>query len=968
MRQRRSRCAVTWSAAGLALTAVLSRPVAPALAQETAEAAKGEEELILFDFESASEVARVAAYWPVGRPRQVAAHGARGTHALAFTLPAGRSRGFRLSLAAYPDWRTYDALEFDLTPLGGEPCGLWLLLHDAVNDNVQVSIPLKFGAARPQHCAFTFARIPGMRKLDLSALKCMTIYAGTISSDVELAVDSVRLRADPDAKARPQRSELARATTVYPIPSRRPGEVEIGRNESTGEAIRMRVGKGRPFVEWAATDIAALSQDGRRRELTLRKAKKAIRIGLRCAPPCSKDGPYEIGDVASLGLAYSLTQDLSYAHAAKDILLAVAREYRKIAARTHPYVWGYRPEVQQPDYLAGNRQPGRCEGQLLARLAGAFDLVADSGAFSAEDRAEVGEGLFRLGVRKLREDPAYKGFTCGSVGLHTSVGIIGCALEDAAVTAEAVRLFQEALGRHLLEGGFWIEGPSYGQMAIGLLKRFAWTLRRSGADLFYLPCRGRGPLGSRECWTRLIDGMEHPLLTAAPDMSLPKLNDSMTHTVSPALVEELLRLANKPFYAAYRRRLDPRHANEDSALKLPSLNWPGSGLAVLRTGTGVHPDDRYVLVDYGPYGPHGHRDLLQTIIYGYGAFLADDRTSSAGSRGYTALNRECISQAFAHNTIVVNEQEQRPVRGACRFFAATAAFRVIDVSADEAYEGAALRRIVALTDDFIVIRDLGQTTDGTPAVFDWCFHGTGVWKADGEVRPAHGFRAYKHIDWRTTWTPAGPWSGTWREGDRGLRLSMAPRDATVYEGAGPYPLHSGDTGHDPARSTPFVLVRQRTTDAEFHAVLEPFRGAPAVRSATWPKPAVAHIALQDGRECHVRLAGESASSGPAYSCMTYRDGTLVRADLFNLSHTEALPRGIRITAADGLVALSVGYEQNVITLDLRAQEPGDVEIGFDGRPRAIMKTTRETELPVASSRLCVALDRERAVLQLLYQE
>ena len=206
-----------------------------------------------------------------------------------------------------------------------------------------------------------------------------------------------------------------------------------------------------------------------------------------------------------------------------------------------------------------------------------------------------------------------------------------------------------------------------------------------------------------------------------------------------------------------------------------------------------------------------------------------------------------MTQASAHNTLVVDKREQRSwgVRGRCRFFGTSQGFRVVDVSTGQAYKGARLRRIVALTDDFVVLRDLAES-DRPTSTFDWMFHGVGRWRSDQPTQAARDFKAYKRIDWRILQVTTLAWSGAWRSGDRGLRLFMAGAESTaVHTGDGPFPLHGPGEGHDPARRVPFVMARRQGSSTPTGGG----RPASVFRVRTRPRP---RLAASRGRATSTR--------------------------------------------------------------------------------------------------------------------
>ena len=148
-----------------------------------------------------------------------------------------------------------------------------------------------------------------------------------------------------------------------------------------------------------------------------------------------------------LGLAYNLTDNIAYAYSAKDILLAYAAAYL-----TYPIhdkdggesVVGARVSAQTLD-----------EAIWLIDIAWSYDLVVNSGVFSAVEEKEISKFLRDVVAVISRYDAGTSNWQSWH---NAAIGAVGCVLEDWGLLGQAVGgdsgfLFQ--MDNSVLGDGAW---------------------------------------------------------------------------------------------------------------------------------------------------------------------------------------------------------------------------------------------------------------------------------------------------------------------------------------------------------------------------------------------------------------------------------------------------------------------------------------------------------------------------------
>ena len=419
----------------------------------------------------------------------------------------------------------------------------------------------------------------------------------------------------------------------------------------------------------------------------------------------------------SLGLVYQFTQEARYAAKAKEILLAYAERYESYPLHNihgKPAVGGARVGPQTLD-----------ESTWLIPMCQGADMIWETLTDAERDQAE--KGLFRPAAEVIRQH---------RIGIHniqcwknSAVGLVGLLLEDSELVADAIASphgFRAQVAQGVSADGQWYEGAwGYHFYTVSALLPLLEAGERCGLGLYAFERDGRSCRG-------LFDA---PLDLAMPNLVLPAFNDSGTVSLKSQArsYEYALARYGKPRYA---EALGPDRRNPSALLVgvdvLPAVpaeaggsrNVTAAGYAILAHGNGT--DAAWLCLKYGPHGGgHGHDDKLNLLAYRKEcAFAIDPGTAAYG----VPIQKEWFRATLAHNTLTVDEQNQKPAEGACLAFGTQPeqGLSAVLAAAGPVYPGVIYRRAVALVDtDLVLILDL--VSADTEHTFDLAWHNTGTW-------------------------------------------------------------------------------------------------------------------------------------------------------------------------------------------------------------------------------------------------
>jgi hypothetical protein len=240
----------------------------------------------------------------------------------------------------------------------------------------------------------------------------------------------------------------------------------------------------------------------------------------------------------AVGLAAAFSGEKRYAQWARDGLLAYADLYPGL------------PLIKGRYKLFTKSSLG--EACWLVPVVEAYDLVADSGVFTAEQTRHVENDLLRAStvcfrVTDFEHDPRiqdlhYRCYNFQSWHL-ASVGLVGLALKDAELADYAVNSpygFRHLVAHDIRDDGlFWERSVGYHHFVITALLPLAEALRHCGVDLYAMsvPTNRTSEQGAHY----VTDSSDQPkslrmmfdalFYLAFPDLSHPPLGDSSCNVI-----------------------------------------------------------------------------------------------------------------------------------------------------------------------------------------------------------------------------------------------------------------------------------------------------------------------------------------------------------------------------------------------------------------------------------------------------
>jgi hypothetical protein len=445
-----------------------------------------------------------------------------------------------------------------------------------------------------------------------------------------------------------------------------------------------------------------------------------------------------------LGLAWQLTSQPAHAEKAAWILTQYAARYKSYPLHdtankiTRPAARAYAQTLDEAIWLID--------------IAWAYDLIRDS--LTPDQRTAIEDNLLRPSAATIR---AYDAGASNWQSWHNAaLAAAGFTLNDSNLWSPALESFRAQMRTSVLDDGFWYEGAwSYHFYALDALTRTAEMATRNGIDLW----------------------REEPNLTALfktpsrlifADGSLPMFNDTGAQNLfsQDALYEYAYnRTQDQALMTVLGRRSRGRNGLLFGAAQLPpnerapleSHLFEQAGYAVLRAPS----NDHAVIMKFGPHGGgHGHYDKLGLVSYALGGPLAID----PGTQSYTAPTHATWDQTtIAHNTLSVDESQQRAATGQLLWFQQGDGFTAVSATAGPAYPQATLKRTLLTTNEYTLDIAEAAATDGQDHIFDWAYHNPGVPKTNLDLSPFNNFRkaaGYQHLTNNQAAETAANWSLT----------------------------------------------------------------------------------------------------------------------------------------------------------------------------------------------------------------
>lgn len=419
--------------------------------------------------------------------------------------------------------------------------------------------------------------------------------------------------------------------------------------------------------------------------------------------------------VRDLGVAYRVTGDLRYAEKAREMLMAYTRIYPTYTLRDTRGRTGSGAARMSAHPLD--------ESNWLTSLSQGADLVWD--VLTDDERRALAQNVMLPAVRDVILP--FKRYTVHNIQcwMNSAVGSVGFLLGDAELIWRAIedpiRGYRTQMAKGVGPGGMWYEGSwHYHWFTISAVWNLTEAARNSGIDLY------------GDAYKRMFDA---PLRFAAPNWKLPAFNDGFENDLRPrGYVYEL-------GYARYR---DPDYLpllsqtkrdrdmslwfGEDLAGNTERAAWQSfndteTGYAVLARGDGEQAT--WLCLDYGPHGGgHGHPDKLGFVLSARGQTVGLD----PGTFRYgLPLQGGWYKTTLAHNTLLVDQNPQRPAEGSCLAFGSDAGVDFVMADAGKIHNDVSFVRSVALVDqDLLVFVD--QVRGSKEHTLDIAYHTPGTWR------------------------------------------------------------------------------------------------------------------------------------------------------------------------------------------------------------------------------------------------
>jgi len=446
--------------------------------------------------------------------------------------------------------------------------------------------------------------------------------------------------------------------------------------------------------------------------------------------------------VRDLGIAYQVTGDRRYADKAKEILLAYAERYLSYPLHTirgEPQIGGGRVGPQTLD-----------ESTWLIPMAQGADLVWET--LTESERQTLAQKLFLPAAREV--------ILPHKIGVHniqcwknSAVGLVGFLLGDEQLIKEAIdnpeRGYWTQMRKGVSPDGVWWEGAwGYHFYTLSALWHLTEAARNCGINLYGDELK------------RMFDA---PFKFMMPNWRLPAFNDSTEVALLTELGFARFGITQPIYELAYARYREPMYAEllsmgerrsefalwfgvgelpKPKPIRWRSANYPASGYAVLARGEGEQAT--WVCLKYGPHGGgHGHPDKLNFVLYARGQVLALD---PGMARYGVPIHGGWYRTTLAHNTLVVDETNQKPAEGKCLAFGSERGVDFVVADAGDIYDGVQFRRAIALLNENSVIVIDRIRCEGE-RLLDIALHLRGQWAKlpDGEKWTPPNKDGYRYL-------------------------------------------------------------------------------------------------------------------------------------------------------------------------------------------------------------------------------
>lgn len=470
------------------------------------------------------------------------------------------------------------------------------------------------------------------------------------------------------------------------------------------------------------------------------------------------------------------------------------------------------------------------EAVVLIPLAESYDLLFD--VMTDAQRSHIREKLLWPAAQALTKSGM--GGNWGSWHL-SAIGVIGYATRHQRFIDFATQQFKAQITNQLGDDGLWPESiHTYHFYPLSGFLAFAEAAMNNGDDLYHWEAKPGKSL--EKMFTA-------PLRYAYPDMRLAAINDGWYESFLPQdqyvmayyryrspefawAVQQINRGGKSgvpgDFFDMHYRNLLYGEPLSSRVIKpsFSSINFPVLGIAVLRQGSTLPSDKEMMMTfDYGPFLGHGHPDKMNITLFAKGKLLIPDY----GTTGYASPSNQFLKSTPSHNTIVVDGKSQPATKDRNLIaFSEMPAFKLASARTTEIAPGSSWTRTVMMMDEYVVVWD---RIDGNEKhQYDWFFHAegdslslSGISGTAFYTRPSDSELSYNFIkDVKRQNLSGNSVKAQWDWDDYGVGLWFMNNDGqTIYTSKMPT---------DERKQVPLLILRQKSGQAEFLAVVEPMKG------------------------------------------------------------------------------------------------------------------------------------------------
>ncbi|MCF6176235.1 MAG: heparinase II/III family protein [Victivallaceae bacterium] len=419
--------------------------------------------------------------------------------------------------------------------------------------------------------------------------------------------------------------------------------------------------------------------------------------------------------------AYVITGDEKFAEFVKKILVGYAERYKK-----YPHHSNRTPAGVKKRSRAGAHIYEQTLNEAVisaAKIGPAYDMVANSKVFTAQDKKFIKDNLILPMLRNMDKNKAGKS---NWQSWHNAAMItLGIAFEVPEWVDKGINApkggFRSQMKTSITADGLWYEGSmGYHYYALSALVYAAQATEGTDIDLWHSP--------------ELIKMLKVPMLYAMPDGTQPRFNDSVKsrpkfnsavgEAAWAALKDPQLIpiLPNRRSWDSVRYGRDLGKFAGKKKQQLTSTLLEDSGHAILRR---AGAKGLVAAFSFAPYhGFHSHFDIMSFVFFGYGKELGVDPGRATSQAYRLPIHKFWYKGTVSHNTVLVDFKPQQGAKTSkLLFFENSANYVATAAETSSAYPGVTQTRLLVLANDYLLVIDLMVAK--IPSIFSWIYHNEG---------------------------------------------------------------------------------------------------------------------------------------------------------------------------------------------------------------------------------------------------